>query len=77
MVASSWPGTSYFLKRKDVPALVQSPFVSDIAKAVGKKPPQVSLHPGRNLAELTEHSSHRCAQSHAADCTKPASLSRS
>ena len=38
--ASSWPGTSYFLKRRDVPAIVQSPGVAEIAKDVGKRPPQ-------------------------------------
>ena len=41
--ASSWPGTSYFLKRRDVAAILQSPGVAEIAKAVGKKPPQVLL----------------------------------
>ena len=40
--ASSWPGTSYFLKRQDVAAIVQSPGVAEVAKAVSKKPPQVS-----------------------------------
>ena len=43
VVASSWPATSYFLKRKDVPVVVASPGVAEVAKAVGKKPPQVGF----------------------------------
>ena len=58
MNASSWPGTSYFLKRRDVAAIVQSPGVAEVAKAVSKKPPQVgwrsSLVWCRNSLELTQ-----------------------
>ena len=43
MAASSWPATAYMLHRKDAPALLREPVVLEVAKAIGKKAPQVLI----------------------------------